>query len=456
MTKQGMIKQQSNIFFIDDEYDLRLANKQTLELAGYSVELFEKAEDSIAKLNIHWPGVIICDIRLPGMDGISLLKEVQKLDNELPVILITGHGDISMAVDTIHIGAYDFIEKPFSAGRLLDTVRRALDKRQLTIENRQLKTKLEDQDILGTRIIGTSPIMQQLRNTIKKVADTDADILLIGETGTGKELIARSLHKQSKRRDKQFVAINCGAIPENLIESELFGHEKGAFTGAETHRPGKFEYAKGGTIFLDEIESMPLVAQVRLLRILQERSLERLGSNETIQLDIRVIAASKVDLRELADQGVFREDLYYRLNVVKLEIPPLHERRQDIPLLFQHFLRISSVRYGREVPEIPQNTNQILMAFNWPGNIRELRNLAERYVLLGDECISKLNQKTQKDPCTPMTLPEHVEVFERALIKEALADSGGIIKDTMLLLGLPRKTLYDKMQKFGLDKKVYK
>jgi two-component system C4-dicarboxylate transport response regulator DctD len=451
-----MIKKLTDVFFIDDEYDLRLANEQTLELAGYNVELFEKAEDAIAKINIQWPGVVICDIRLPGMDGICLLQEALKLDSELPVILITGHGDISMAVDAIQMGAYDFIEKPFSSDRLVETVRRALDKRQLTIENRQLKTKLEDQEVLGPRIIGKSQVMQTLRNTIKQLSDTDIDILLIGETGTGKELIARSLHEQSKRREKKFVAINCGAIPENLIESELFGHEKGAFTGAEIQRSGKFEYAEGGTIFLDEIESMPLVTQVRLLRVLQERSLERLGSNETVQLDIRIITASKIDLRYLVDKGEFREDLYYRLNVVILDIPPLREHRQDIPQLFQHFVLISSARYGREVPAIPPNTYQRLMSFNWPGNVRELRNLTERFVLLGDECISNLDTNTNKIPCTPMTLPEHVEVFERALIKEALSDSGGIIKDTMLLLGLPRKTLYDKMQKFGLDKKAYK
>lgn len=236
----------------------------------------------------------------------------------------------------------------------------------------------------------------------------------------------------------------------------MFGHEKGAFTGAETHRSGKFEYAKGGTVFLDEIESMPLVAQVRLLRVLQERSLERLGSNETVPLDIRIITASKIDLRHLVDKGEFREDLYYRLNVVTLDIPPLREHRQDIPQLFQHFVLISSAGYGREVPAIPPNAYQRLMSFNWPGNVRELRNLTERFVLLGDECISKLDTNTQKTPCTAMTLPEHVDAFERALIKEALSDSGGIIKDTMLLLGLPRKILYDKMKKFGLDKKVYK
>ena len=430
----------TKIFFIDDEYDIRLANKQTLELEGLDVDLFEKAEDAIAKVDIHFPGIIISDIRLPGMNGTDFLKQVLRQDVELPVILITGHGDVGMAVEAMHIGAYDFIEKPFTPDRLLVTVHRELEKRQLTLENRQLKNKLETQDSLEPRIIGQSDIMQALRETINKVSATDADILLMGETGTGKELIARSLHKQSLRSAQKFVAINCGAIPENLIESELFGHEKGSFTGADTQRTGKFEYAKGGTIFLDEIESMPLIAQVRLLRILQERSLERLGSNETIQLDVRIIAATKTDLRELSDQGEFREDLYYRLNVVKLDIPPLRERREDIPFLFQHFLLLSSVRYGREVPEISKNINKILMAFNWPGNIRELRNLAERYILLGDECISKLVKNTQNNPCTPMTLPEHVEVFERALVEEALADSGGIIKDTMFLLGACPRT----------------
>jgi len=444
-----------DIFFIDDEEDLRLANEQTLELAGYTVKLFENAEQALIQITSQWPGVVICDIRLPGMDGLSFLKEVQKLDEDLPVILVTGHGDISMAVDAIKIGAYDFIEKPFYADRLVDVVRRALEKRKLTIENRLLKAELETKDALEDRIIGKSPAMQSLRNTVKQLSDTDADILLMGETGTGKELFARSLHEQSQRCQHNFVAINCGAIPEALIESELFGHEKGAFTGAETQRSGKFEYAKGGTIFLDEIESMPLVTQVRLLRVLQERSLERLGSNETIPLDIRIITATKIDLREAADQDEFREDLYYRLNVVRLDIPPLRERRQDIPLLFQHFLTVSAARYGKDVPGTTQYATQRLMTFNWPGNIRELRNIAERYILLGDDCIAKLDN-TNNNTCKPMTLHEHVDIFESALISEALKDSDGIIKDTMLLLGLPRKTLYDKMQKYGLDKKIYK
>jgi two-component system, NtrC family, C4-dicarboxylate transport response regulator DctD len=446
----------AEVFFIDDEQDLRLANEQTLELAGLSVKLFEKAEDALKLLDRDWSGVVICDIRLPGMDGLSMLGQVQQLDADLPIILITGHGDISMAVDAMQKGAYDFIEKPFSSERLLDTVRRALEKRRLTLENRKLKSALQVQDVLGPRIIGKTPVIQALRNTINQLADTNADILLMGETGTGKELVARSLHEQSSRRDKNFVAVNCGAIPENLIESELFGHQKGAFTGAETDRIGKFEYAEGGTVFLDEIESMPLPAQVRLLRVLQERALERLGSNESIKLDIRIIAASKVDLRKASDEGWFREDLYYRLNVVTMELPPLRERREDIPRLFQHFLLVASARYGKEAPAMPPQISQKLMAFNWPGNVRELRNTAERYVLLGDGCGLQLDDPATQAPCGAMTLSEHVEAFERAVIEQALAESGGVIKNTMELLGLPRKTLYDKMQKYGLDKTAFK
>jgi len=411
-----MSNQQSRIFFIDDEQDIRLANEQTLQLAGFDVKLFETAEDALPLLNNLWPSAIICDIRLPGIDGQTFLSEVQKLDNDLPVILITGHGDISMAVDAMQKGAYDFIEKPFSADRLVDTVKRALDKRLLTLENRTLKSELQTQDVLGPRIIGKTPVMSALRNNINSLADTDADILLFGETGTGKELVARSLHEQSKRSNKNFVAINCGAIPENLIESELFGHQKGAFTGAETNRVGKFEYAQGGTVFLDEIESMPMPTQVRLLRVLQERSVERLGSNESTDLDIRILAASKIDLKTASDRGEFRDDLYYRLNVVTLELPPLRERREDIPRLFQHFLLDASARYGKEAPAIPQNANQTLMSFKWPGNVRELRNAAERYVLLGDGCGLQLDDNASPSlvPCVPMTLPEHVEAFERA------------------------------------------
>ncbi|MEW8690805.1 MAG: sigma-54 dependent transcriptional regulator [Candidatus Thiodiazotropha endolucinida] len=445
-----------DVFFIDDEIDLRLANEQTLELAGFQVRVFEKAEDALKLIDNQTGGIVVSDIRLPGLDGLALLQRLQQMDATLPVILITGHGDISMAVDAMQKGAYDFIEKPFSSERLVDTVRRALEKRRLVLENRTLKTELNAQNSLGPRIIGKTSAMKTLKNTINQLADTAADILLMGETGTGKELVARSLHEHSQRRDKNFVAVNCGAIPENLIESELFGHEKGAFTGAETLRIGKFEYANHGSVFLDEVESMPLPAQVRLLRVLQERSLERIGSNESIELDIRIVAATKVDLKAAAERGEFREDLYYRLNVVTLELPPLRERREDIPLLFQHFLLVAAARYGKVAPAMPDNISQKLMSFNWPGNVRELRNAAERFVLLGDECGLQLDEKSVTSPCVPLTLPEHVEVFERAMIEQALSESGGVIKKTMELLGLPRKTLYDKMQKYGLDKRLYK
>jgi two-component system C4-dicarboxylate transport response regulator DctD len=446
----------TDVYFIDDELDLRLANEQTLELAGFSVALFEKAEDALPLLDAQVNGVVVSDIRLPGMNGLDLLRALQQVDAGLPVILITGHGDISMAVDAMQKGAYDFIEKPFSPERLVDTVRRGLDKRRLTLENRDLKIELNDQAALGPRLIGKTAAMKSLRRSINQLADTAADILLIGETGTGKELVARSLHEQSSRRERNFVAINCGAIPENLIESELFGHEKGAFTGAETLRVGKFEYADGGTVFLDEIESMPLPAQVRLLRVLQERRLERLGSNEGIDLDIRIIAASKVDLKAAAARGEFREDLFYRLNVVTLELPPLRERREDIPLLFQHFLLVAAARYGKEAPAMPADFSRNLMSSNWPGNVRELRNAAERFVLLRDAPSLQPDEQGDGSPYVPMTLPEHVEAFERALVEQALSESGGVIKQTMELLGLPRKTLYDKMQKYGLDKRRYK
>jgi two-component system C4-dicarboxylate transport response regulator DctD len=445
-----------DVYFIDDELDLRLANEQTLELAGFNVALFEKAEDALVQLGEQVSGVVVSDIRLPGMNGLDLLQELQKVDAGLPVILITGHGDISMAVDAMQKGAYDFIEKPFSSERLVDTIKRALEKRSLTLENRDLKFELNEQDMLGPRLIGKTAIMKSLRRSINQLADTAADILLMGETGTGKELAARSLHEKSSRRDRKFVAINCGALPENLIESELFGHEKGAFTGAETLRIGKFEYADQGTVFLDEIESMPMPAQVRLLRVLQERRLERLGSNEGIDLDIRIISASKLDLKRAAERGEFREDLFYRLNVVTLELPPLRERREDISLLFQHFLLVAAARYGKEAPTIPGRLLQDLMSYNWPGNVRELRNAAERFVLLGDDDCLRLDDRGSNSPYLPMSLPEQVEAFERALIEQALSESSGVIKQTMGLLGLPRKTLYDKMQKYGRDKGRFK
>ncbi len=447
----------NKVLFIDDEKHIRLANRQTLELADLEVVCHESAIDALPLLGADWPGVVVCDIRLPEMDGLEFLLAAQNLDKDLPVILITGHGDVSTAVRAMRDGAYDFIEKPYSAERLVKTVQRALEKRALTLENRNLRRELEVHSTPGPRIIGRTPAMEQLRATIAQVADTGADVLVLGETGTGKELVARSLHEQSNRRTRNFVAVNCGALPETIIESELFGHEAGAFTDARSQRIGKFEHANGGTLLLDEIESMPLRVQIHLLRVLQERCLERLGSNELIQLDLRVVAAAKVDLRQLALSGDFREDLYYRLNVVCLEIPPLRERREDIPLLFHHFLLVAGHRYQQEVPLPGTSQMNALMTHSWPGNVRELRNLAERYVLLGGQMgwsIDALLSGSEKEQ--KRSLAQQVDCFERSLIEQALVAASGSIKDVMDALAIPRKTLYDKMRKYGLDKSDYK
>lgn len=445
------------VLFIDDEKHIRQANKQTLELADLEVNCYDCAEKGLEKLSREWPGVIVCDIRLPNMDGLDFLVEVRKMDHDLPVVLITGHGDISTAVNAMRDGAYDFIEKPYSSDRLVKTVLRGLEKRALTLENRALRRELELHSAPGPRIIGRTPAMEKLRGTISQVADTPADILILGETGTGKELVARALHENSARRGKNFVAINCGAVSESIMESELFGHEEGAFTDAKSQRIGKFEYANGGTLLLDEIESMPMRVQINLLRVLQERSLERLGSNRLIPIDLRVVAASKVNLLEAAEQGTFREDLYYRLNVVNLEIPPLRERREDIPLLFHHFLLVAGHRYHQEVPTPTSSQMNALFGYSWPGNVRELRNFTERYVLLGrqfDWSLEKMlpgEEENQK-----RSLANQVDCFERSILEQALVSANGSIKDVMADLAIPRKTLYDKMRKYNLKKTDYK
>ncbi|AGQ98860.1 sigma-54-dependent transcriptional regulator [Vibrio parahaemolyticus] len=438
------------VFFIDDEADLRLAIEQTFELADIEATFFPDAESALlAMKQSDEAGVIVTDICLPGISGMDLLTTLVQRDPNLPVIMITGHGDISMAVNALHQGAYDFIEKPFAPEHLVETVKRAIERRQLT----NLRQSLKASQTLGPRIIGETTSIQTLRETITHIADTDADILLFGETGTGKELIARSLHEQSSRRNNNFVAVNCGAVPENLIESELYGHEKGAFTGAESRRIGKFEFAQGGTLFLDEIESMPIQAQIRLLRVLQERVIERVGSNELLPLDIRVVAATKVDLKRAAEQGTFRQDLYYRLNVVTLDLPPLRERKEDIPALFHHFLLVAASRYGKSSPSLSAQDLAQLMAHDWPGNVRELRNAAERFVLLG-----KLIQLGEPSsiPTSTSSLAEQVAEFEKAAIENALLENNGSIKQTMEQLNVPRKTLYDKMQRYQIDKELYK
>lgn len=447
----------ATIALIDDEKAVRDATAQSLMLAGYEVLSFDKAVTALANLSPEFEGVVVSDIRMPGMDGLELLEKVLALDVDLPVILISGHADVATAVSAIRAGAYDLLEKPFSNSELQEVVHRATEKRRLTLENRALKEALENQTRPGPRIVGNAPAVVGLRKMITRIANVDADVLIMGETGTGKELVARSLHEQSQRRDHNYVAINCAAIPETLLDSELFGHEAGAFTGAQGKRIGKFEHAHRGTLFLDEIEGMPLVTQAPLLRVLQERSIERLGSNRAIPLDVRVVAATKADLKVAAEREEFRLDLYYRLNVVMLEIPPLRARREDIPLLFQHFVLIAAARCESEVPPLNSKALHVLMGHDWPGNIRELRNIAERYVLLGEAYNFDLAALMQSDErLEGISLAEQVACFEKTLLMQALNRHKGNTRAVMEALGLPRKTLADKMKKYSLERAQFR
>src|SRR5690606_17615910 len=370
-----------SVLLVDDEEDIRRSTCQSLELAGFDVRELGSAEAVLDLVTPGFAGVIVSDIRMPGMDGMTLLTRVRDIDPDVPVILVTGHGDVQLAVRAMREGAYDFIEKPFSAQHLADVVARALDRRSLVLENRLLRAAAGKRDDLETRLPGRSQAMIDLRHRLRAVAGTDADVLIVGETGVGKEVVARALHDNSGRADRPFVVINCAALPANLIESELFGHEAGAFPGAIRARYGKFEHARGGTILLDEIGQMPLDLQARLLRVIEDRVIVRLGSNEPIPLDIRFIATSKVELEEEVAAGRFRADLLYRLNVVTLKVPPLAARREDVPILFLQLLREAAGRYRREPVEPPAHILEAIARRDWPGNVRELRNAADRYVL---------------------------------------------------------------------------
>lgn len=449
MSTDHAIDSRIQVVLIDDDPHLRGALGQTLDLAGLKVLPLTEAQGLAARIERDWPGVIVSDIRMPGMDGLELLAQLHTQDPELPVLLITGHGDVPLAVQAMRAGAYDFLEKPFASDALLDSVRRALDLRRLVLDNRSLRLALSDRQLLSTRLVGQSAPMLRLREQIGALAATKADVLILGETGAGKEVVARALHDLSSRRTGPFVAINAGALAESVVESELFGHEPGAFTGAQKRRIGKFEFANGGTLFLDEIESMSLEVQVKLLRLLQERVVERLGGNQLIPLDIRVIAATKEDLRQSADHGRFRADLYYRLNVAPLKIPPLRDRGEDALMLFQHFAESASIRHGLPKHELQPGQRALLLRHTWPGNVRELQNTAERFAL-GLE----LELEGSELPGMPVTgagLSEQVESFERSLIAAELTRPHGSVRSLAEALGIPRKTLHDKLRKHGLS-----
>jgi two-component system C4-dicarboxylate transport response regulator DctD len=352
----------------------------------------------------------------------------------------------------MRLGAYDFIEKPFAPERFLEVVRRASEKRQLVVENRRLRRTVNEQT-LASRIIGTSKAAEALRASVAELAGTDVSVVLYGETGVGKDLVARCLHDFGRRHKANYVAVNCAAIPETMVESEFFGHEAGAFANASKARVGKIEHTSGGTLFLDEIDCMPVSTQAKLLRALQDRIIERLGSNRAIPVDFRAIAASKVDLRKASAEGRFRADLYYRLSVVELTLPPLRDRMEDIPLLFEYFAASAAVAHAREARPLSAPTMSMLMTHSWPGNVRELRNVAERYVL---GLAEPLMPYQQSSPEERHSLAQQVEAFERALIERCLTETGGKVSAVMERLDIPRRTLSEKMARFGLDRRRFR
>ncbi|MDE3158761.1 MAG: sigma-54-dependent Fis family transcriptional regulator [Acidobacteriota bacterium] len=444
------------VLVVEDEEKLRRVVELQLVSAGFEVDKAATAEEGVKV--VDRADLVLTDLRLPNMDGLGLLALIRRQNAQVPVVVMTAYGSIETAVECMKAGATDFLLKPFSLDHLMQVVHKALEVRALRDENRQLKEEL------GRRyeydnIIGRSEPMQEIFATIERVAPTRATVLLAGESGVGKDLIARAIHFHSPRRDRPLVKINCTAIPENLMESELFGYEKGAFTGAVTSKPGKFEQADTGTVFLDEIGDVPGPIQVKLLRILQEREFERLGSNVTRHTDVRIIAATNQDLRAALEQGTFREDLYYRLNVVPLNIPPLRERKQDIPFLANHFIRKLAADSGSAVESITDAAMERLMAYHWPGNVRELENVIERSLVLcrgtqldaGDVRLESAPRPRSQNG--QHFLPEGLTLdqYEQELIREALRRADGNKSHAARLLGLTRNALRYRLTQMGLE-----
>jgi two-component system C4-dicarboxylate transport response regulator DctD len=443
------------VILIEDDKSTRLGIEQALDLAGFKIESHPSASLALPGMTAGSAAVVVSDVKLRGIDGLELQQRLLSVDREIPVILMTGHGDIAMAVRAMRQGAYDFIEKPFPPERLVAAVQRAAEKRSLTLEVGVLQKKLKDKLAIESIILGHSSAIEHVRRTVLDLASTDADVLVVGETGVGKELVARCLHQFGDLRNGPFVAVNSGGMPEALFESEVFGHEKGAFTGAKSRRIGKMEHADGGTFFLDEIENMPLALQIKLLRALQERKIERLGSNEVIPIDCRVVAATKEDLRALSQKGGFRSDLYYRLEVVEIVLPPLRERREDIPTLFEHFVLEAAMRYGRSAPMVSRAQIGALMQQPWRGNLRELHNAADRFVLgISDEPFNVAPDS--KIEALGFGLSDQVSRFERALIETELRKHNGDVPAASDALGVPMKTLYDKLHRLKISSEKHR
>jgi two-component system C4-dicarboxylate transport response regulator DctD len=437
------------VLFVDDDAQLRAANIQLLELADINVRAVSNAEGALALLDRDFPGVVVSDIRMPRIDGLQLFARIQAIDPEIPVILITGHADVPMAVNALRDGAFDFLTKPFAVDHLVTSIRKAMEMRRLVLDNRRLNAALSEGD---SPLIGDSAAMVRIRDTIVQLARADIDVLVEGETGTGKELVALLLHRKGPRRGRPFVAVNCGALPANLAEAELFGHAHGALGTARTERIGRIEASNNGTLFLDEIDSTEPGVQAKLLRVLEEREVVPIGAAEPRAINLRVVAATKSDLTDAIRAGLFRQDLYYRLNVVRLRLPPLRERRADIPQLFAYFVEAAKQQMGLASFTMNDVVRRRLVEHDWPGNVRELRNFAFEAVL----GLSDAPGLSGSAETNGISLVQRVERFEAMAIREALQAAGGEIALTMQALGLPRKTLYDKLTRHGIEPKTYR
>lgn len=447
----------ATILVVDDEQGNLDSLKRIFQREGYEVFTAANGRLGLDCLRENSINLVLCDVMMPHMDGLELLKAIKTIAPQTEVIMMTAYGNIERAVEAMKGGAYDFLTKPLKRRDIVRVVGKALEKVNLVQENRRLRDRLEQVDT--PLIVGNSTAIRRALETARQAASSNATILLHGESGTGKELFARELHRHSPRRDKRFVAVNCAAIPDTLLDSELFGHEKGAFTGAATARKGRFELASGGTLFLDEIGELPASAQVRLLRVLQEKQVDRLGGSDPVDIDLRLVTATHRDLREEVEKGQFREDLFFRINVIDIPIPPLRERPEDIPLLANHFLKLYAQSDNRETPHLSTETMEILQNYSWPGNVRQLENLMQRLVVL-----------VRSDTVEPSDLPQEIhqsktrgnyflipfgtslEEIERHVISETLRRTNGDKKLTSQLLGVATRTIYRKMEAFQLQK----
>ncbi len=462
------------VLIVDDSPDIRSTMSEVLKSKGFCVESASDGQEAIEILDNRFFDIVLTDLNMPRKSGMDVLRYVTEHSPETICIIITGYGTVQGAVEALKIGAYDYLCKPIKPDEVTILIDKALELRNLKRENKTLKKELTNR--YGFKnIVGQSKAMQEVFRLVEKVADTDSTVLITGESGTGKELIAHAIHYASDRRDKPFIPVNCAAIPEELLESELFGHEKGAFTHAIRTRIGRFELANKGTIFLDEIGEMSPSLQVKLLRVLQERKFERVGGVKTISVDIRVVAATNIDLEEAVKEGRFREDLFYRLNVIPIKMPPLRERRSDIPLLANHFLKQYSKDKGRKVESISQEAMEVLMNYDWPGNVRELENIIERVVILSNGKVIKKEDlplpivekaganisvtsptKVFEFPEEGLSLSQAVSELEKSLILKALERTGGVKNRAAKLLKMNRTTLIEKMKKLGLMPKSKK